>query len=203
MEMLVEEAVERLPIVGVVVVRPGVFIDVVVELVLGPQSACGAAGTSQTVRATTIIDATGRAGLLARQLGLRRADPQLPNLAVYAHYRGVPRLEERRRGDIRIVARHDAGWFWVIPIADDLTSVGVVLPRPLFDRLEKGRPERCCVASRTAGGGGADGGGDAVAGASEGLLHGATRAAGTAGCWPATWALPRPGVGVSRSRSAA
>src|SRR5262249_61484755 len=35
-------------------------------------------------------------------------------------------------GDIRIVARHDLGWFWLIPISADLMSVGVVLPRAAF-----------------------------------------------------------------------
>jgi flavin-dependent dehydrogenase len=41
----------------------------------------------------------------------------------------VPRRPGRRAGDIRIVARADLGWFWLIPISDSLMSVGVVLPR--------------------------------------------------------------------------
>jgi flavin-dependent dehydrogenase len=44
----------------------------------------------------------------------------------------VPRPDGRRAGDIRIVARDDLGWFWLIPISDDLMSVGVVLPRKVF-----------------------------------------------------------------------
>ncbi len=38
-----------------------------------------------------------------------------------------------RAGDIRVIARDDLGWFWVIPISDELTSVGVVLRREVFD----------------------------------------------------------------------
>ena len=45
----------------------------------------------------------------------------------------MPRQEGRRAGDIRVIARDDLGWFWVIPISDDLTSVGVVLRREVFD----------------------------------------------------------------------
>ncbi|MCZ7651850.1 MAG: tryptophan 7-halogenase [Thermoanaerobaculia bacterium] len=92
-------------------------------------------------RAAAAVDASGRAGLLARQFGLRRVDPRLANISVYAHYRGVPPLEGRRAGDIRIVARADAGWFWVIPLREGVTSVGVVLPKPLFERLPRGSHE--------------------------------------------------------------
>jgi 2-polyprenyl-6-methoxyphenol hydroxylase-like FAD-dependent oxidoreductase len=59
----------------------------------------------------------------------------------------VPRPPERAAGDIRIVARRDAGWFWLIPIDDRLTSVGVVLPKPLYARLEKGEPEQMLAAT--------------------------------------------------------
>jgi len=99
-------------------------------------------GTIASLRVRAVVDASGRAGLLARQLGLRRPEPALDNVAIYAHYSGVPRQTERRAGDIRIVARSDAGWFWLIPIDQRLTSVGVVLPRALYKRLERGSPER-------------------------------------------------------------
>jgi FADH2-dependent halogenase len=98
-------------------------------------------GGRERVEAEAVVDASGRDGLLARRLGLRREEPRLANVAIYAHYAGVPRPAGARGGDIRIVARRDAGWFWLIPIDDDLTSVGVVLPKPLYLALEKGEPE--------------------------------------------------------------
>jgi len=55
-------------------------------------------------------------------------EPRLANIALFSHYSGVPRQSGRRAGDIRIVARPDLGWFWLIPISEALTSVGVVLP---------------------------------------------------------------------------
>src|SRR5262249_24436380 len=63
---------------------------------------------------------------------LRLEEPRLANIAVFAHYSGVPRPQGRRSGDIRIVARDDLGWFWLIPISGELMSVGVVLPRDAF-----------------------------------------------------------------------
>jgi flavin-dependent dehydrogenase len=53
----------------------------------------------------------------------------------------VPLLEGDRPNDIRIVACRDAGWFWLIPIADDLMSVGVVVPKNLFLQLPDGSNE--------------------------------------------------------------
>src|SRR6185312_1744631 len=77
----------------------------------------GPEGAVATVRARAIVDASGRAGLLSRKFNLRVDEPRLANVAVFSHYSGVPRPEGRRSGDIRIVARNDLGWFWLIPIS--------------------------------------------------------------------------------------
>jgi flavin-dependent dehydrogenase len=99
--------------------------DGVTVLVQGSEGGEGA----HTVRARAVIDASGRGSLLSRKFSLRIDEPRLANLAVFSHYSGVPRLPGRRSGDIRIVARNDSGWFWLIPISGELVSVGVVLPR--------------------------------------------------------------------------
>ena len=99
-----------------------------------------AAGPSR-VRARAVVDASGRAGLLSRRFGLRVDEPGLANVAVFSHFAGVPHGEGRRAGDIRVVARADMGWFWMIPISDELTSVGVVLPRAAFKDLSPISPE--------------------------------------------------------------
>jgi flavin-dependent dehydrogenase len=90
----------------------------------------------RTWRAQVIIDASGRGSLLSRKFKLRIDEPRLANLAVFSHYSGVPRPKGRRAGDIRIVAREDLGWFWLIPISDELMSVGVVLPRAAARALQ-------------------------------------------------------------------
>ena len=102
-----------------------------------------AADTPREVRVAAVVDASGRVGLLARKLDLRVDEPGLDNIAVFAHYSGVPRAEGRRAGDIRIVARDDLGWFWLIPISEALMSVGVVLPRAAYDALPRMAPRRC------------------------------------------------------------
>jgi len=88
-----------------------------------------------------IVDATGRRGLIAQKFNLRTEEPLLANIAIFSHYTNVPRLEGPRPDDIRLIARSDAGWFWLIPISKELISVGVVLPKGLYRRLAKGSPE--------------------------------------------------------------
>ena len=93
------------------------------------------------VRVQALVDATGRNGLIARKYNLRTDEPLLANIAIFSHYKNVPRLADGPPNDIRIVARNDSGWFWLIPISDDLMSVGVVLPKNLYLQLPAGTPE--------------------------------------------------------------
>ncbi|HET7218449.1 MAG TPA: NAD(P)/FAD-dependent oxidoreductase [Vicinamibacterales bacterium] len=103
-------------------------------------TAVNAGSGETTVRARALIDASGRAALLSHRFSLRVDEPDLANVAIFSHYAGVPRAEGRRAGDIRIVARPDLGWFWMIPISDDLMSVGAVLPRAAFKPISKTEP---------------------------------------------------------------
>lgn len=100
----------------------------------------GPEGRTQAVRAQGFIDASGRGALLSRKFRLRVDEPRLANIAVFSHYSGVPRQDGRRSGDIRIVAREDLGWFWLIPISGELTSVGSVLPRAAFQAFPRLEP---------------------------------------------------------------
>ena len=92
-------------------------------------------GEAKRIRARSLVDATGRFGLIARKFNLRTDEPRLANVAVFSHYTGVPRLEGDRPDDIRIIARADSGWFWFIPISKELMSVGVVLPQKLLMQM--------------------------------------------------------------------
>jgi flavin-dependent dehydrogenase len=99
-------------------------------------------GTTSRLHVRALVDATGRGGLLARKFNLRTEEPLLANIAIFSHYTNVPRLEGPRPDDIRLIARNDAGWFWLIPISKELTSVGVVLPKALYRKLANGSPDQ-------------------------------------------------------------
>ena len=101
----------------------------------------GADGASARFRVDGVVDATGGGGLLARKFELRTFEPRLANVALFSHYSGVPLIEGERATDLRLIARNDAGWFWMIPIADNLMSVGVVVPKALYMSWPHGSPD--------------------------------------------------------------
>jgi FADH2-dependent halogenase len=76
-----------------------------------------------------IVDASGRAGVLAHRYQLRRPAPRLRNIALFRHY---PDCDERTNpgiaGDIQ-VGYHADGWVWAIPIHETVLSVGAVMAR--------------------------------------------------------------------------
>jgi FADH2-dependent halogenase len=101
----------------------------------------GAEEGDVTVNVGAIIDASGRAGFVAKRFGDRRKDPLLQNIAIHRQYEGIPRSEGRRGGDIRMVTRPDKGWFWFIPISATTISVGVVVPQAVYKAAARPTPE--------------------------------------------------------------
>jgi flavin-dependent dehydrogenase len=84
-------------------------------------------GESRTLRARFVVDASGRDGFLAsRRVGRRAPIPGLGKVSLFAHYEGAPRWQGRDEGMIRLYSFED-GWFWWIPFAGGLTSIGCVL----------------------------------------------------------------------------
>lgn len=99
------------------------------------------AGDAITVRGAVLVDASGRAGFMAKRFGERRKDPVLQNISVHRQYVGIPRAEGRRAGDIRMVTRPDKGWFWFIPIDAETISVGIVIPQAIYRASARTTPE--------------------------------------------------------------
>ena len=82
-------------------------------------------GTIMTVRARFLLDASGQNAFVAARRGLRKMSPYLRKAAVFAHYEGVPRGVGKGSTDISLIVLTD-GWFWIIPLANGVTSVGLV-----------------------------------------------------------------------------
>jgi flavin-dependent dehydrogenase len=83
-------------------------------------------GGRYAVEAAFVVDASGRDALLATRLGRRTPMPTLGKVALFAHFRSAERWPGRTEGHIRLYL-FEHGWFWWIPFAGDLTSVGCVL----------------------------------------------------------------------------
>ena len=75
-----------------------------------------------------VVDASGRCAFAGSRAGLRRRGTQkVRRVAIYAHFEGATRHEGKAEGHITII-RTAGGWFWLIPLAGDRMSVGLVLP---------------------------------------------------------------------------
>ncbi|HEY2783665.1 MAG TPA: NAD(P)/FAD-dependent oxidoreductase [Fimbriiglobus sp.] len=84
-------------------------------------------GAERTVRARVVVDASGQSTTLLDRLGLRDWDPTLRKGAVWTYWKGAFRDHGRDEGGtIVIQTEGKTGWFWYIPLHDDVVSVGVV-----------------------------------------------------------------------------
>ena len=87
----------------------------------------GPSGPSEWA-ARWVVDASGRCAFAGSLAGLRRRGTQnVRRIAIYAHFEGASRHAGKAEGHITIV-RTAGGWFWLIPLANDRMSVGLVLP---------------------------------------------------------------------------
>ena len=82
-------------------------------------------GSMVRCKARFLVDASGREAFVASRRKLRDMTPHLRKAAVFAQYENIPRLTGRQAGDIILIVLKD-GWFWMIPLPDGFTSVGLV-----------------------------------------------------------------------------
>jgi flavin-dependent dehydrogenase len=84
-------------------------------------------GTAASWRVRYVIDASGRDTFLGNKLETKRRNSKHNSAALFGHFRHADRYpEEKRAGNISIYW-FDHGWFWFIPLADGVTSIGAVV----------------------------------------------------------------------------
>jgi flavin-dependent dehydrogenase len=99
-----------------------------------------AGGTERTVRADVVVDASGQGSMIMSRFGLREWDPVLRKSALWTYWKGAVRDTGRDEGATLVIQTHGKkGWFWYIPLHDDVLSVGVVAA---YDYLFKGRGDK-------------------------------------------------------------
>jgi flavin-dependent dehydrogenase len=78
--------------------------------------------------AHVIVDATGQSAMLSNKFRWRVRDPKLKKAVLYSYFKGAHR-EPDLNGGATLVLRTPVGsngWFWYIPLENDITSVGIV-----------------------------------------------------------------------------
>lgn len=84
--------------------------------------------------AKVTIDCSGRDCLIARKQKWRNRDPELKKIAIWTYYKGAMRDEGIDEGNTTVAYIPNRGWFWYIPLKNDMVSVGVVADREYLYR---------------------------------------------------------------------
>jgi flavin-dependent dehydrogenase len=97
-------------------------------------------GNERTVLADVVVDASGQSTLITSRLGLRQWDSELKKAALWTYFKGAYRDTGRDEGaTIVMQTEGKKGWFWYIPLHDDILSLGVVAD---YDYLFKSRTNK-------------------------------------------------------------
>src|SRR5438094_163228 len=95
-------------------------------------------GSEREVRAQVVVDASGQSAMILDRLKLREWDPALKKAALWTYWKGAYRDTGRDEGATLVIQTQGKnGWFWYIPLHDDIVSVGVVAS---YEHLFKNRP---------------------------------------------------------------
>lgn len=89
----------------------------------------GRAGEEYELRAPITLDATGRDALLQTKRRWRKRDPKLNKVAIWTFFKGAKRDPGLDEGATTIAYLDGKGWFWNIPMRDDVVSSGIVAER--------------------------------------------------------------------------
>ena len=108
--------------------------------------ATDSSGRTYEVRGRITLDCTGKEAFSTVRRGWRVPDPYLNKVAVWTYYKGSKREPGIDEGGTTVAFVPEKGWFWHIPMHDDMLSVGVVAegkylsrdgvrdPKAMFDR---------------------------------------------------------------------
>jgi flavin-dependent dehydrogenase len=88
--------------------------------------ATSANGESFIAKGTVTIDCSGREQVATAREGWRHKDPQLNKIAIWTYYRGAKRDGGIDEGNTTVAYVEGRGWFWYIPLKNDIVSVGIV-----------------------------------------------------------------------------
>ncbi len=107
-------------------------------------TAIGPDGETLSYAPRFVLDASGRDTFLARRMRTLKANKQNNTAAVFGHFKGVERRTGTLEGYITVHLVED-GWFWMIPLPDDIMSVGFVGNQTAF-RYRLGGPGELLMA---------------------------------------------------------
>ncbi|XZE51967.1 NAD(P)/FAD-dependent oxidoreductase [Planctomycetaceae bacterium SH139] len=87
----------------------------------------GPDGEKRDIACQVVIDGTGQQSVIANKLGLKEINPRLKKAAIWGYYRDAERDPGENAGATIILQTESKDcWFWFIPQARGITSIGCV-----------------------------------------------------------------------------
>lgn len=91
-------------------------------------------GERSTLRGRYLVDASGQSAVVGRHLGIRRVHPDLQKVAYLGQFEDAVR-DPGPPGGFPVIAMCREGWFWLIPLDERRTSIGLVIDAGVARRL--------------------------------------------------------------------
>ena len=82
-------------------------------------------GSTRSLYAPITIDCSGRDAFSVKRNGWLIRDPKLNKISIWTYYRGGLRDEGYDEGATTVAYLPEKGWFWYIPLRNDVVSVGI------------------------------------------------------------------------------
>ncbi|WP_425617014.1 NAD(P)/FAD-dependent oxidoreductase [Anatilimnocola sp. NA78] len=100
-------------------------------------------GNVREVRSKVVVDASGQSSMIISRLGLRKWDNDLKKAALWTYWENAYRDTGKDEGATHVMQTEGKkGWFWYIPLHDNVISVGIVADHEyLFKNREGMDPE--------------------------------------------------------------
>jgi flavin-dependent dehydrogenase len=91
-------------------------------------------GSEYDLAAPITLDCTGRDALYMRKQSSRKRDPMLNKIAIWTLFKGAKRDEGLDEGATTVAYLDGRGWFWNIPLRNNIVSSGIVAERDYLYR---------------------------------------------------------------------
>lgn len=97
-------------------------------------------GSTREINFDFLIDASGRAGIMAtRYLQNRQYHNDFQNIAIWGYWKNADIEKIYPEGGTASIALADgSGWFWLIPLQEGILSVGLVIDKTVYKSKKSG-----------------------------------------------------------------
>jgi len=93
-----------------------------------------AEGRTHRLEAPITLDCTGRDAFTCTREKWRTKDPKLNKVSIWTYFKGAKRDPGADEGATTVAYIPEKGWFWYIPLPDDVVSVGIVAEKEYLYR---------------------------------------------------------------------